>query len=368
MKILILGGTGAIGQELVPLLAEDKNTIIVTSRQKRLPSKEIEFIQGNAKDIYFIRKLLSDKHFDVIVDFMLYSEEEFRERYELLLSACDQYIFFSSSRVYAESDMPICETSARLLDVSTDKDFLEDGEYSLTKAKEEDILKESKFKNWVIIRPYKTYSTRRLQLGVLEMEQWLYRAIEGKTVVALGDIRNLHTSLTYSKDTAKILHRILGDNSFNGEIFQIANPEPITWADVIDVYSLCIECKLGKRMKIRYEKDTSNAELLFKNKYRIKYDGLIDRTFDDSKIVRLMGDKFAWTPLKVGLSECINSAIDSYKTLSILSYSLEGMYDRYTGECANLLKVPGGKNRMRYLLHRIVDEKTISRFKKVLHK
>lgn len=368
MKVLVMGGTGAMGQELVPLLAQDvKNEIVVTSRKKLESRERIEYVQGNAKNIYFIRPLLESNYFDVIVDFMLYSVDEFKDRYELLLSSCKQYIFLSSSRVYAASDEPINEASDRLLDVSTDKEFLENGEYSLTKAKEEDILNSSKYKNWVIIRPYKTYSNSRLQLGVLEMEQWLYRAVAGKTVVALGDIKHLHTSLTNSKDTAKILLRIIGNLTLNGEIFQIANPERITWEDVIKVYSQCIERRYGKRMKVYFEKDTTEAELIFNNKYRIKYDGLIDRIFDDSKICSLMGEKFSWTPLSVGLAECVNSTFDLHN-LIVLNYGLEGMYDRITGDYTHLCEIQGNKNRIKYLLHRTFNEKSIKEFKKLVHR
>ena len=59
----------------------------------------------------------------------------------------------------------ITEESERLLDTSIDQDFLSTDEYSLTKARQEDILQSSKQKNWTIIRPYITYGTSRLQLG-----------------------------------------------------------------------------------------------------------------------------------------------------------------------------------------------------------
>lgn len=364
MKILVLGGTGAMGQELVPLLALDaENKIVVTSRKKIDYTGKIEYIQGNAKRIEFLRPMLECGGFDVIIDFMLYSVDEFKCKYELLLNSCKQYIFFSSARVYAVSDSPVKENSARLLDVSTDKDFLKEGEYSLTKAKEEDILKDSGLRNWVIIRPYKTYCNNRLQLGVLELEQWLYRALSGKTVVVPGNIEHLHTSLTDSKDTAKILKHIIGNQIWNGETIQIANPERITWGDVIKVYSQCIEEKCGKRMKVHYMKDTSEIELLFNNKYRIKYDGLVDRTFDDSKIASIVWGGFPWTPLCVGLSDCIKSALEQNE-LIVRDYSVEGMYDRLTGERTPLREISGNKNRIKYLLHRVFSEKTIRKIKK----
>ena len=174
MKILILGGTGAMGVHLVNLLSSNPNCrITVTSRSRREGKDNVSYVQGNGHDIAFLNTLLKDKY-DVIVDFMNYHTEEFRERYRILLNACGQFVYLSSSRVYADSDSPITEESPRLLDVTTDAEYLRTDEYALAKARQENLLRESEHKNWTIIRPYITYSEIRLQLGVLEKEAWLY--------------------------------------------------------------------------------------------------------------------------------------------------------------------------------------------------
>lgn len=368
MKILVMGGTGAMGYELVPMLASNEsNTVTVTSRSKIQSSAGITYIQGNAKDLNFIQQVVDSNQYDVIVDFMLYTIEEFKERYELLLCSCNQYIFFSSARVYAASEEPIKEDSPRLLDVSTDQEYLSQGEYSLTKAIQEDILRDSSFDNWVIIRPYKTYSNNRLQLGVFELEQWLYRAMAGKTVVVPGNIKDLHTSLTSSKDTARILLHVIGNNTVNGRIIQIANPDKITWREVISIYSHCIEEKYGRKIKVYYADDTEDIELLFNNKYRIKYDGLIDRVFDGSSVNSLVGGAFNWTPVCVGLTECTNQAIKmGYGKLD--NYGIEGMFDRLTQEHVGLSDIPGLKNKSKYLIHRNFSEKSIDLVKKIVRR
>lgn len=368
MKILVMGGTGAMGHELVPLLASNESNIVtVTSRRKIQSSEGITYIQGDAKNLSFIRQVVNHNQYDVIVDFMLYTIEEFKERYEFLLRSCGQYIFFSSARVYAASEKPLKEDSPRLLDVSTDQEYLSKGEYSLTKAIQEDVLRDSLYDNWVIIRPYKTYSNKRLQLGVLEMEQWLYRAMVGKTVVVPGNIKDLHTSLTSSKDTAKVLLHVIGNYAIKRKTIQIANPEKITWGEVISIYSHCIEEKYGRKMKIFYADDTANIELLFNNKYRIKYDGMIDRVFDGSSVNSLVGGVFNWTPVCVGLTECTNQAIKmGYGKLN--NYSIEGMYDRLALEHISLLDIPGVKNKSKYLLHRHFSEKTIDRVKLIVRR
>ena len=359
-----------MGQELVPLLAKNlDNVLVITSRKKQKASGNIHYIQGNAMNLHFITSLLKKDEYDIIVDFMLYSVEEFTARYELLLKACRQYLFFSSARVYAASDKLINEDSARLLDISKDQEYLSAGEYSLTKAKEEDILKKSDFDNWIIIRPYKTYNINRIQLGVMEKEDWIYRAIAGKTVVILGDIQNLHTSLTSAKDTARILQRIIGDISLNRQTIQIANPEDITWDEIIKIYSDCIEEKHDYKMKICILKDTSDIELLLGNHYRIKYDGLISRRFDDKKVREIMGEEFAWTPVKEELAQCVKLYMDEIgDRRRIRDYKIEGAYDRVTREIEPFKNMHRLRNVMDYWMYRLFRVSTIYKVKNLLRK
>jgi len=172
MKILILGGTGAMGMSLVPVLAAKDCKVYVTSRGKHENTAEsggvgsAYYLQGDTHDDNFLWEILS-AHYDAIVDFMVYTVKEFSRRVKLLLKSCEQYVFLSSSRVYAALNKPLTENSPRLLDVCEDEGYLATSEYALIKAREEDILRNSGKSNWTIIRPYITYNSNRLQLGGL---------------------------------------------------------------------------------------------------------------------------------------------------------------------------------------------------------
>lgn len=135
MNILILGGTGAMGAYLAPILAFGDNEVFVATRSKRKSeNKNIRYLRGNAHEVTFLRKILK-VHYDVIIDFMSYDTEESRERHHLFLDAAGQYIFLSSSCVYADSKTPITEESSRLLDAVDDGVYLQTDEYALTKAR-----------------------------------------------------------------------------------------------------------------------------------------------------------------------------------------------------------------------------------------
>lgn len=164
MRILVLGGTGAMGSHVCRRLAARGELITCTTRRECAPEPGIEYVVGDAHDDEFLDRLLED-NWDDIVDFMVWSTEDFRKRYRALLAATDQYIFTSSYRVYVDSPA-IHESSPRLLDVVDDLEYLAADECALPKACCEDLLFNDGRCNWTIVRPAITYDggVGRLQL------------------------------------------------------------------------------------------------------------------------------------------------------------------------------------------------------------
>lgn len=76
MKIMIFGGTGAMGAPLVEILAGNGHDVYVTSRRIReYESKYIHCITGNAHNMTFVKETFKE-HYDVLVDFMNYKLSE----------------------------------------------------------------------------------------------------------------------------------------------------------------------------------------------------------------------------------------------------------------------------------------------------
>jgi len=90
MKVLLLGGTGAMGGHLANILFERGFKVVITTRSLNKSNKLFEYRQGNAKEIGFLRGLLLER-WDAIIDFMVYSDDEFQERIDFLLSSTSQY-------------------------------------------------------------------------------------------------------------------------------------------------------------------------------------------------------------------------------------------------------------------------------------
>lgn len=353
MKILLLGGTGAMGAHLSEILASKKeDTITITSRKGRESSRNIKYIIGDAHDDRFLDTLLSEK-WDVIVDFMVYNTDEFRRRSGRLLDACSQYVFLSSSRVYADSDSAITESSPRLLDTCRDKEYLNTDEYALTKARQENILKESGKLNWTVIRPYITFAENRLQLGVLELNCWLYRALLGHTIVFSEDIAEKFTTLTYGFDVACGIAAIIGKKDACGRAFHITVSQFLKWSEILTIYLDIIEEENGRRPKVKmvkYHPYLKNKD----RKYQVIYDRWFNRRFDNSAINEFI-DTSTFLSTEKGIRKSLTIFIRNNKSLKFpLNPSHEAFYDKITGETMDLKNFNGLKSKIIYIQQRFM--------------
>lgn len=347
-RILLLGGTGAMGEHLTRILEKQNHHIVVTSRRTMQSHSNVHYVKGNAHDNDFLKQLLAEC-FDVVVDFMVYNTEEFEKRYTLLLDSCKQYVYLSSSRVYASSSTPVIEDAPRLLDVSDDSDFLATDEYSLAKARQENLLRTSGRKNYTIIRPYITFSENRLQLGVFEKENWMYRAIHGRTIFFSKDIADKYTTLTYGFNVAEGIASVLNKPKAFGEAFHITIDRSYRWSELLSVYQDVIEQRIGKRPKVILSEECPNLKLTWAQ-YQVKYDRYYNRRFNNDKIKRFI-DTSHFLPTKEGLELCLNRFMDNPQFLYV-DWRQEALQDRIAGEYTPLNEIPAFKQKIKYLVYR----------------
>jgi nucleoside-diphosphate-sugar epimerase len=301
LKALVLGGTGCMGVYLVPeLVSMDYEVKVVSCDNVSSDNPYITYVKADAKDKEYLKELLKEE-FDVIVDFMLYSTEEFRERYDMLLQNTGHYIFLSSYRVYAGGEIPITEKSPRLLDGSKDKDFLATEDYSLYKARQEDILQNSKYDNWTIVRPAITYSNRRFQLVTLEAHIVVARALKGLPVVLPREALSVQATMSWAGDVARMMSRLLFMSSTRRECFTLATAEHHTWGEIAEYYKeiIGLECVAADTEDYLKILGSSNG-----SRYQLAYDRLFNRIVDNSKVLRVTGLKQAdLMPLRRGLEK-----------------------------------------------------------------
>jgi len=351
MKILILGGTGAMGAPLVDVLKTNGHEIYVTSRKKHDNDKNICYIMGDAHELDFVNSLLIEKY-DVIVDFMSYKENEFKERISLLLNSTDQYVFLSSCRVYAQSEEKINELSPRLLDTCQDLEYLATSEYALEKAREENILINNPKTNWTIIRPTVTYNENRLQLGNLEIQHWLFRALKQRTIVFSEELMNIVTPMTNGRDVAFALSLLLGNKKALGQIIQIASPESMCWKDILKIYVDEIEKYTGIKPKVYLQKNAHVMANVLDRKWQLIYNRLYNRVFDSSKVDEISGVKIFYTPIESGIRECIRKALTENNMNYNFSGKIEAYFDKITKEYTPISEIKSKKEIIKYIIAR----------------
>lgn len=311
MKVLLLGGTGAMGVPLSQMLADDGHDVTVTSR-RRLQKKDITFVKGNALELSFVTRLMQT-HYDVVVDFMVRSETGTKAIMDIILPSCGQYIFLSSSRVFAPINMKngerITEKSPRLLDVCKDRPYVESREYALEKAREENLFFKSHYKNWTVVRPTLTYNTHRLQLAYGEKEDWLFRVLNGQSIVFPKDMKDVKTAMVHGDDVAKAIFKLIGNKKALGVAVNVVSEEFRTWGEILDIYRMAIEKQTGKKMKVVYVDKALDLAKELGNYYQVKYARAIDRCFSNESLKTLEDIEF--TPMEKGLISCLNTFLET---------------------------------------------------------
>ena len=264
----------------------------------------------------FMRNLLTTEKYDAWVDFLIYpTTAQFRERYEFYLQNVGHYIYLSSYRIYANEEHPVTENSPRLLDIpSDDPEYLSSEDYSLYKARGEDMLKASNFKNWTAIRPAITYSKRRFQLVTLEANVVVARAMQRKKVVLPEQARKVQATMSWAGDVAKMISRlVLNENAYR-EIYTVATSEHHTWGEIADYYKELIGLEAVWVDKEDYIDIIAGTGSRKGAEWQLCYDRLFDRIMDNRKILKATGMKQEeLTTLKEGLRRELNALPKGYE-------------------------------------------------------
>lgn len=330
IKVLMLGGTGAIGQSILSVIGGNLDySISITSRTDRKSEFcNVRYICGNANDFSFINQF-EDNSFDVLIDFMNYRNENLIRNIRKLLSIASQYMFLSSARVYDNSQHNIDENCTLLLNTTDDAEFKSSGTYAVKKAYQEDLVKKLGGDKVTIIRPYKTYSSDRLQLGEYEIKHWLLRLLNEKPIVINEKMLPKYTSLTDGMDVAKGIVSLINRKEAFGETFQIVTDESMTWNDILILYVEELR-KVGVEPKVYVSDDTDPIDKLFENGYQMPYDILFDRKFNSRKIAGIAD--IIYQKMDIGLRKSISEYIKCFEKQSFSQTIYDDVVDKFVSD------------------------------------
>jgi len=288
MKVLFIGGTGLISLACSELAIQRGMDLTVLNRSvsiKHPVPKGVKLLVGDihADDVR-LAELIQGQHFDVVVDWIAFTQQDIERDIALFSGKTDQYVFISSASAYQKPPKHYLITEQTPLE----NPFWQ---YSRDKiACEQKLLEEYHKNNFpvTIIRPSLTYGLS--QIPVI-MGSWNYpytivdRIRRGKKVIVPGDGTSLWV-LTWNGDFAKGLLGLFGRSDALGEAFHITSDQVLTWNQIYE--------ELGRAIGIEPKIIHIPSDLIAAYSERAVGSLIGDKAnsvvFDNSKIKRFVPD------------------------------------------------------------------------------
>lgn len=252
MNILFIGGTGRLSKDAAQLALERGNHVALFTRGSKERSvfadPRYEMIYGNIRDEQVSAKLLKDRHFDVVVDFLSYSPDQMETTINIVKRHCEQYLFISTATVYQKND------DDEIVSENSTKIGNERWGYSHNKALCEKRLENMRLEDYgvryTIVRPYVTYGNTRVPYPIVPMNstrEWsfLERVIAHRPIPVFDKGKTV-TTLTHTKDFAKGLVGLFGNPLAYGEAFHITNDSNNSWGDVLDAIEIKLHTEINR--------------------------------------------------------------------------------------------------------------------------
>lgn len=299
MKVLFVGGTGTISTACTALAAQRGVEMTLLNRGQRQVSAPagVEVITGDInQDPAGVKALLVDRHFDVVVNWIVFAADQIERDIEIFAGKTNQYVFISSASAYQKPILHHHITEATPLANSF-------WEYSRNKiACEERLMLEYRENGFpmTVVRPSHTYGPASLPTAVGGGATVVARIRQGKKVIVHGDGESLWV-MTHNTDFAHAFVGLLGHPKGIGHAFQITSDEVLTWNQIYA--SIGRACGAEAQMVhipsdfINHHDPATGAGLLG--------DKACSVVFDNSKVRELVPDYVAKVPFSRGVEDCI---------------------------------------------------------------
>ena len=232
-SILIIGGSGILSAAVVDACIEQGFAVTMLNRgnNPEFTNANAELIICDARNAEDVNEKLKGRHFDVVVDFIVYNLEQLKLSLTLFAHHAEQYVFISSAQAY--------NTSIQKMHVETDETPQPLWSYSINKDECEKFLKAYSAENkihYTIVRPGVNYDDRRIPYGVVPPygQHWtiIARILAGKHIITWNHGQN-RLNLTRVEDFAQGMVGLLGNKKAYNETFNVVGDYIYTWKEVL---------------------------------------------------------------------------------------------------------------------------------------
>ncbi len=259
-SILIIGGPGILSSAVVDKCIDQGFDVTMMNRGNNAlyTNPNAKIIVCDARNIEQVCEKIKNLHFDVVVDFIVFTKDQLELSLSLFGDIAKQYVFISSAQVYNTTVKKILnendDTPQPLWSYSVNKDICEKFLQSYC---------ELNHINYTIVRPGVNYDNRRIPYGMSPAIGMHYtmvaRILAGKPIVTWNGGNN-KLNLTRVEDFASGIVGLLGNTKAYNNSFNVVGDFVYTWHQVLDI----IGEVLGSRVKtvdIQLEKYASELAL-----------------------------------------------------------------------------------------------------------
>ena len=290
-KVLLIAGGGTLGSYTArELLSKGAYVDVICLEDNVSDNERLTYYKQNAT-VEFLEELFDEKHYDGVINFIHYKKvEDYKPYHELIIKNTDHLIFISSYRVYADERHPITEDAPRLLDVTSDEEFLEKEDYALAKARCEDLLTgEHSGEPWTVVRPVISFSYRRFDLFTYSRNDiWDMVEKYGKLPMPIS-ARDLGAGIDWAGNSGKLIANLLFKNEAIGEAYTVSSAQNLTWGQLGEIYAELLGFEIEWCDDGTFEKRYPSS--VERKRWLYRYDRKFDRTIDNSKILKATGLK-----------------------------------------------------------------------------
>jgi nucleoside-diphosphate-sugar epimerase len=298
MKALFIGGTGNISAACAALLHERGHEVLVVTRGRKPVPRSYRAIQADRRDLAGMRAALKGVQPDVVLNFVGYDLEDVGVDYALFGGVLQQYVFISSTTVYARPPRQLPLTEEAPLGN-------EYWDYAQKKLKCEEWLlqrwEQSRFPV-TIVRPSHTYSKRWIPNPVSSSSYSFAQRLERGKPVFVPDTGENPWTLTAASDFAVGMVGLVGKTAAVGQAFHITSDEVLTWNKIVGELAAALGVKSPEIVKVPTDFICQVAPRLTGT---LKGDKAHPGVFDNSKIKRYVPEFQCRTQFKAGIRESV---------------------------------------------------------------
>ena len=237
MTLLIIGGTGVLSSAVTAEALRKGIAVTMINRGKRRIPEGVELIKADKDDHQTIARALEGRSFDVVMDFLCYTDAQTEKSARFYMKYTKQYFYISSCAVYDTASL-----NGQTADEESKK-VLPIWKYSVDKWASEQklkgLLKDTDVK-YTIIRPCVTYGNTRVPYGIMPAYGYHWtlcaRIIAGKPIITWNGGRNRCNMHSVDDIAVGVVGLIRNQKAYN-EAFNICGNETPTFKEVLEAVS-----------------------------------------------------------------------------------------------------------------------------------